>query len=488
MRAERKTFSPPYGVFIFMLILAAISFADVELILETETVQAELNAGSFMEIGAQLINHGECPVDCMYRRTSFDGDDFNARVGEVLPGHSVDFAINLMVPSCEDPEFCEVPVTAVCKELISDSCGGARFVEETAVSFTSVLADSEMRVPDAQDGSDERISKTETAAGTSGKFDVVLQMDSIDALEKGEESSNTATIFNTGFCPIRCVYKVQGENYGEELISERLSPGSKINFNIVFSVPEFCKNQCSIVSHITCYQLQAANGDPACESKELYEADVSFELTNVLTREEGILGYVVLAVIGAGIVAIAYFGFRFASQKMGKGQRSKEDEEGKRKLSAIIFTDMKGFSREVGRDEEATLKKMWRYEKVMKQIIKEHEGRVVKTIGDAIMGDFDSAVHAVRAAVEIQDLLKKEDIKIRVGIHLGDVIHKGGDIFGDGVNIASRLESICEPGEIYISEDVYNQVRGKIRAEFESLGRKPLKNIEVPPKVFKIKR
>ena len=103
------------------------------------------------------------------------------------------------------------------------------------------------------------------------------------------------------------------------------------------------------------------------------------------------------------------------------------------------------------------------------------------------MGDFDSAVQAVKAAMAIQDLLKREDIKIRIGIHLGDVIHKGGDVFGDGVNIASRIESICEPGEIYISEDVYNQVKGKIRGDFQSLGRKPLKNIDVPPRVYSVK-
>ena len=173
-------------------------------------------------------------------------------------------------------------------------------------------------------------------------------------------------------------------------------------------------------------------------------------------------------------------------QLKSEGISEEKEERGERKLSAIMFTDMKGYSKEIRENEETTLKKVWRYEKVMKKIIKEHDGRIVKTIGDAIMGDFSSAVNAVRAAMEIQALLKKEDIKIRIGIHLGDVIHKGGDIFGDGVNIASRIESIGEPGEIYISEDVYNQVRGKIKASFENLGNKPLKNIEFPPCVYKI--
>jgi class 3 adenylate cyclase len=102
------------------------------------------------------------------------------------------------------------------------------------------------------------------------------------------------------------------------------------------------------------------------------------------------------------------------------------------------------------------------------------------------MGDFDSAVNAVNAAMEIQKLLEKEDIKIRIGIHLGDVIHKAGDIFGDGVNIASRIESICEPGEVYISEEVYRQVKGKINAEFEDLGKQRLKNIETHIRTYKV--
>jgi len=199
------------------------------------------------------------------------------------------------------------------------------------------------------------------------------------------------------------------------------------------------------------------------------------------------IAFVVIVAIALFILIIFAFYKLIKSLFFREHKEKTEEAEGKRKLSAIMFTDMKGFSREMGKDEELTLKKLWRYEKAMKSIVKENSGRVVKTIGDAIMGDFDSAVNAVKAALSIQNLLKKEDIKIRIGIHLGDVIHKGGDVFGDGVNIASRIESICEPGKIYISEDIYNQVRGKIHAGFENLGSKPLKNIESPPRVFRIK-
>jgi len=200
------------------------------------------------------------------------------------------------------------------------------------------------------------------------------------------------------------------------------------------------------------------------------------------------LGIVFVVIAAIIIIILVIFGFyRLIKYLFFRKGKEEKEEEGKRRLSAIMFTDMKGFSREMGKDEELTLKKLWRYEKAMKSIIKENDGRIVKTIGDAIMGDFDSAVNASKAAISIQNLLKKEDIKIRIGIHIGDVIHKAGDVFGDGVNIASRIESICEPGEIYISEDVYNQVKGKINARFENLGNKPLKNIESPPKVFRIR-
>ncbi|MBU2523480.1 MAG: adenylate/guanylate cyclase domain-containing protein [Nanoarchaeota archaeon] len=201
------------------------------------------------------------------------------------------------------------------------------------------------------------------------------------------------------------------------------------------------------------------------------------------------IGITFVIIIALAVFILIVFGFYKLIMYLffKEGEKKEVEEEGKRKLSAIMFTDMKGFSKEMGKNEEATLKKFWRYEKAMKQIVKEHDGRVVKTIGDAIMGDFNSAVQAVKAAMEIQNLLKKEDIMIRIGIHLGDVIHKGGDIFGDGVNIASRIESICEPGKIYISEDVYSQVRGKINVNFENLGNRPLKNIDSPPRVYKLK-
>jgi class 3 adenylate cyclase len=156
------------------------------------------------------------------------------------------------------------------------------------------------------------------------------------------------------------------------------------------------------------------------------------------------------------------------------------------KISTIMFIDMKGFSSEVEKDENTALRKLWKHEEIMKRIIKKQGGRVVKTIGDAIMCDFDSTLSAVKAAMIIQSILIHDHFRVRIGMHVDEMIHKKGDVYGSGVNIASRIESISEPGEIYISEEVYNQVKGHIPAEFEDLGLKQLKNIQTPVRVYKI--
>jgi len=307
---------------------------------------------------------------------------------------------------------------------------------------------------------------------------IELSQNQVKDLVVDDKETLKATLFNEEKCAVKCVYSLQGF---DEKITEGLNPGQRTDFNIIFFVPKDCSEPCSITAHVVCQDKQSES----CPKPRTHETDISFDLIGIRNKSDVILGFVFLGIM----VFLIFLAVRFIRRKF-KNKKSAEKEqesEGRRKLSAIMFTDMKGFSREIGKDEEKTLKKLWRYEKVLKQIIKEHEGRVVKTIGDAIMGDFDSAVNAVKSAIEIQGLLKKEDIKIRIGIHLGDVIHKAGDIFGDGVNIASRIESICEPGEIYISEDVYNQVKGKVNAGFENLGSRPLKNIESPPKVFRIK-
>ena len=159
----------------------------------------------------------------------------------------------------------------------------------------------------------------------------------------------------------------------------------------------------------------------------------------------------------------------------------------KREISIIMFTDLKDFSKKVGENEDRALRKLWIYENIMKGIIKKHNGKVVKSIGDALMGEFKSAINAVKCAKEIQNaILLKKDFLIKIGIHMGEVVHRKNDLFGNGVNIAARISGIAEPGSVYISEDIYKNVNGKLNYKFIDLGFKELKNIKESVRIYKI--
>ena len=168
-----------------------------------------------------------------------------------------------------------------------------------------------------------------------------------------------------------------------------------------------------------------------------------------------------------------------------------------RRLSAILAADVAGYSRLMHSDEEATHAKLTALlADAVEPAIAEHGGRIVKNTGDGFLAEFPSAVEAVRAAVQFQTRIKEltigdaEDRRIafRVGINIGDVIVEPHDIFGDGVNIAARLESIAEPGGICISSSAYDQVRGKVGVEFADLGEQNLKNIARPVRAYAVVR
>ena len=133
-----------------------------------------------------------------------------------------------------------------------------------------------------------------------------------------------------------------------------------------------------------------------------------------------------------------------------------------RRLAAIMFTDIVGFSRQMGSDEARMLRLLDVHNRTIEQAVSEHHGTVIKTVGDAFLVDFPSVVHAVQCAQQIQAQLRThthgkesaEQIHIRIGIHLGDVVQRDGDVFGDGVNIASRLQALAEPDTICISDMV----------------------------------
>jgi TolB-like protein/class 3 adenylate cyclase len=165
-----------------------------------------------------------------------------------------------------------------------------------------------------------------------------------------------------------------------------------------------------------------------------------------------------------------------------------------RRLAAVLAADVAGYSRLMGADEEGTLARLKGIRKALfDPTIAAHRGRIVKTAGDGILVEFASAVDAVRGAVEVQQAMAKQNasvpqdtrIEFRIGIHVGDIIFDDNDIFGDGVNIAARLETVAEPGGVCISNDAYRQVRGKVEIVCDDMGPQPLKNIAEPMQAWR---
>ena len=171
-------------------------------------------------------------------------------------------------------------------------------------------------------------------------------------------------------------------------------------------------------------------------------------------------------------------------------------ERVERRLAAVLATDVAGYSRLMGRDEERTLAQLKTFRKTLVEPgIATHRGRIVKTTGDGMLVEFASAVDAARCAVEVQRRMAEQNagvpldlrIEFRIGIHVGDILIDDNDIFGDGVNIAARLEGIAEPGGICISDDAHRQIRGKIDTAFDDIGEQILKNIAEPMRVWRIR-
>jgi adenylate cyclase len=165
-------------------------------------------------------------------------------------------------------------------------------------------------------------------------------------------------------------------------------------------------------------------------------------------------------------------------------------------LAAVLAADVAGYSRLMGRDEEGTLARLKSHRKsLLDPAIAVHRGRIVKTTGDGMLVEFASAVDAARYAIEVQrgmaaqnaDVPQQTRIELRIGIHVGDIIIDDNDIFGDGVNIAARLEGIAEPGGVCISEDAQRQIRGKVEVAFDDMGLQNLKNIAEPMRAWRVR-
>jgi class 3 adenylate cyclase len=164
-----------------------------------------------------------------------------------------------------------------------------------------------------------------------------------------------------------------------------------------------------------------------------------------------------------------------------------------RRLTAILAADVAGYSRLMGADEEGTHERLKaHFGQLVEPKIREHKGRTVKNTGDGLLAEFASVVDAVRCAAEVQrgmidrnaEQPEQRRIEFRIGINLGDVIAEGGDIFGDGVNVAARLEALAKPGGICISRTVREQIRDKLPYPFEDLGEQSVKNIARPVRVY----
>ena len=165
-----------------------------------------------------------------------------------------------------------------------------------------------------------------------------------------------------------------------------------------------------------------------------------------------------------------------------------------RRLAAIMFTDMVGYSALSQRNEQLAQELLEEHRALLRPLFARFNGTEIKTIGDAFLVEFHSALEAAQCGIEIQRALAKRNhdvpndrrVEIKIGIHIGDVVHRGGDVYGDGVNIASRIEPLAGAGGICVSMDVERQIRNALEARFEKLAPTELKNISVAMDLFRI--
>ena len=177
------------------------------------------------------------------------------------------------------------------------------------------------------------------------------------------------------------------------------------------------------------------------------------------------------------------------------GRSAMSEQAPQRRLAAILAADVVGYSRMMQADEAGTLTALKsRRSDILQPLVSKHYGRLVKVMGDGVLVEFASAVNAVACSVELQEamdnanasLAEDRRIILRIGLNLGDVMVEGSDIYGDGVNIASRLEALADPGSVFVSRTVYNHVRGKLKLGFDDLGDQQLKNIAEPVRIYRV--
>jgi len=163
------------------------------------------------------------------------------------------------------------------------------------------------------------------------------------------------------------------------------------------------------------------------------------------------------------------------------------DQDVQRRLAAILAADVAGYTRLMEEDTDGTVA-AWKSARddTIEPLINDHAGQIIKFTGDGFLVEFQSVQNAVACAIQLQAGLDASSLDFRIGINLGDIVDDGKDIHGDGVNIAARLEGLAEPGGIYISGGVYEQVRNRIDANFEDMGEQTVKHVSAPVKVYRI--
>ena len=175
----------------------------------------------------------------------------------------------------------------------------------------------------------------------------------------------------------------------------------------------------------------------------------------------------------------------------GAGSCMSPQRKVERRLAAIFAADVAGYSRLMEADEAGTLRALTARREIMDALIDEHGGRIANTAGDSILAEFPSAVDAVQCAVDIQDRLDLEpegrNLRFRIGVHVGDVVVREGDLLGDGVNVAARLQELAYPGSVCVSEAAYAYVRKLLPLTFSDLGLQRVKNMEEPVRAYAVK-
>ena len=221
----------------------------------------------------------------------------------------------------------------------------------------------------------------------------------------------------------------------------------------------------------------------------------SEQLDKVLGLEVGADDYVTKPFDSREVVARVRAHLRLLDRlPMPADERLPTKPKHPRKLLAVMFTDMKDFSKKMNKDEKLAIALLKRHNAILERCSRRHGGRVIEIIGDAFLVSFDSALKAVQSATAIQHELRKynrtkpeqEQMAVRIGLHLGDVVEMDGKLRGDTINIAARLQQIATPGHITISESVYDAIRGKIKVRTLRVGSRKVKNIKQPVMVYRV--